>query len=282
MRLPGLLASALLATVGLLPASAQQAPVATIAAGATPPVAEPAAKPAAAEAPTQPVAPAAAPLATPAAGPAPAQASFSKEDREALEAFIGMQLLISECAFKVPAHDASRLRKVLALMEKGSGLPQPELAQIKGKVFTQIQTDQQKACAEGRIQVATLGPILDEMNTQLGGILGDAPARPQAAAAARVTGFAAIQALVGNTITARVNGVTYTDHILPDGTLRNLEDSTLSVGKWTAEGGRYCTLYKSYPKVCYTIEVAGSDVTLTEASGQGWRYTLTPGNPNRL
>lgn len=57
---------------------------------------------------------------------------------------------------------------------------------------------------------------------------------------------------------------------------------TMSVGKWTIEGNRYCTSYKGYGKTCYTIEMAGSDVTLTEKSGQGWRYELLQGNPKKL
>lgn len=234
--------------------------------------------------------------AAPAAPPA-GQAASKDEERQTLATFYAMQLLIGECNVKVGARDQARLKKVLTLMEIGTSFKPAELAQIKGSVLTEISTDKEKSCSAGRIQLATLGPVLDEMNKQLGGLIDDsaqAQAPPAAspkgqrtaaaepASGGSLSGLAAIQAMVGNTIFAKVDGVTYYDHLLPDGTLKNLEDSTVSVGKWTIEGNRYCTSYKGYSKTCYAIEMAGSDVTLTEKNGQGWRYKLLQGNPKKL
>ena len=62
-----------------------------------------------------------------------------------------------------------------------------------------------------------------------------APAPAPAPAAQKLTGIAAWSKLVGNTATGKVDGKEHTEYYMDNGTVKALEDSKVSTGKWILE-----------------------------------------------
>ena len=94
-----------------------------------------------------------------------------------------------------------------------------------------------------------------------------------------MTGAAAWAKLVGNTVTGKVGGADYTDYYLADGSVKSLEDSKLSTGKWTLEGLNVCF---APPRRCYVIEVVGDVATFTPRTGEAYRVNILQGNAKNL
>ena len=98
----------------------------------------------------------------------------------------------------------------------------------------------------------------------------------------RLTGKAAWDTVVGNTLTGRVDGKTYHDLYRKDGKLVSLLDDEVTTGKWFLEGDKACTKYPDDDKECYSVVATGRTVTMTDAKGKGFRATLLRGNPKDL
>lgn len=109
-----------------------------------------------------------------------------------------------------------------------------------------------------------------------------APPTAPSSPAGKVTGMAAWGQLVGNTVAGKVGGKDYAEFYQPDGTVKTMEDSELTTGKWSVEGDQVCFVYPKEDKACFTVEVAGDDVTFTEKSGTGIRLKILKGNPRNL
>ncbi len=107
-------------------------------------------------------------------------------------------------------------------------------------------------------------------------------ATPTPAPAAKVTGLAAWSQLVGNTVAGKIDGKDYAEFYMADGTVKTMEDSVLSTGKWSLEGDKVCFVYPKEDKACFAVEVAGDDVTFTDKSGAGIRLKILKGNPKNL
>ena len=105
---------------------------------------------------------------------------------------------------------------------------------------------------------------------------------PAPAPAAKVTGMAAWSQLVGNTVAGKIDGKDYAEFYLADGTVKTMEDSVLTTGKWSLEGGQVCFVYPKEDRACFAVEVAGDDVTFTDKSGTGIRLKILKGNPRNL
>ncbi len=108
------------------------------------------------------------------------------------------------------------------------------------------------------------------------------PAPAPAPAAGKVTGMAAWALLVGNTVAGKIDGKDYAEFYLADGTVKTMAESELTAGKWSLEGDKVCFVYPKDDKECFTIEVAGDDVSFTDKSGTGMRLKLLKGNPKNL
>lgn len=108
------------------------------------------------------------------------------------------------------------------------------------------------------------------------------PVPAPAPSAGKVTGMAAWSQLVGNTVAGKVEGKDYAEFYLPDGTVKTLEESTLTTGKWSVEGEQVCFVYPKEGKACFAVEVSGDDVTFIEKSGTGIRLKILKGNPKNL
>ncbi len=98
----------------------------------------------------------------------------------------------------------------------------------------------------------------------------------------KLTGVAAWSKLVGNTVVARVDGKDYVDYYMADGTIKALEDSKLTTGKWTLEGLNVCFAARG-SRECYAVEVADDVATFTpRGGGAGYRVNILQGNAKNL
>ena len=105
---------------------------------------------------------------------------------------------------------------------------------------------------------------------------------PAPATSAPLTGIQAWVALVGNTVSGKVDGKDYVDYYMADGTVKTMEGSQLSTGKWSLEGPQVCFKYPREQRDCYTMEVVGKVVTFKGKDGTGLRFDILEGNAKNL
>ena len=108
------------------------------------------------------------------------------------------------------------------------------------------------------------------------------PPAPQAPT--KLTGLAAWSALVGNTVAGKdSDGDDLYEFYKPDGTLKQLNDETVTSGKWALKGQKVCIVYSGEDdETCYQVEVFGDAATFTDDDGDGQRYKILKGNPKGL
>jgi hypothetical protein len=111
-----------------------------------------------------------------------------------------------------------------------------------------------------------------------------AAAAPAATAAAKLSGLAAWNALVGNTITGKSSdGDALTEYYLSNGRVKQLIDDETATGKWALKGNKVCFIYPDdEEESCYKVEVFGDVATFTDDDGDGRRYQILKGNPKGL
>jgi len=98
----------------------------------------------------------------------------------------------------------------------------------------------------------------------------------------KLSGAEAWNALVGNTLFAKIDGDEDYDFFAPDGEVRSLEGSDSSKGKWALEDAKVCFEYADAAKPCYLVEVSGDSAVLIDETGAGQRYKILKGNPKQL
>jgi hypothetical protein len=103
-----------------------------------------------------------------------------------------------------------------------------------------------------------------------------------AAPADRLTGRAAWNQLVGNSIIGDDDGESLVEYYAADGTSKSMSGNKISTGRWTFGEERVCFKYTDEPRDCYRVEVSGDVVTFYDKDGSGLRYTLLKGNPKKL
>lgn len=105
---------------------------------------------------------------------------------------------------------------------------------------------------------------------------------PPPPAAGKMGGMAAWSQLVGNTVAGQIDGKDFAEFYMADGTVKTMQESELVTGKWAVEGEQVCFVYPKEDKACFTIEVAGDDVSFTDKSGTAIRLKILKGNPKNL
>lgn len=109
------------------------------------------------------------------------------------------------------------------------------------------------------------------------------PAAPAAVQTQRLTGLAAWNALVGNSISGKnSDGDDLTEYYLRNGTVKQLADDETATGKWAVRGEKVCFEYPDEDEDCYRITVDGDIATFSEDDGSGRRYKILRGNPKKL
>ncbi|WP_406856496.1 hypothetical protein ABEG18_02375 [Alsobacter sp. KACC 23698] len=112
-----------------------------------------------------------------------------------------------------------------------------------------------------------------------------APKVAQAApAAGKLTGLAALNAVIGNTVSGKNAdgdaGVWFYDK---KGAVKQLVDDEITVGKWAIKGEKICEEYpEDDEETCYTVDVSGNVATFADEDGNGRRYTIAAGNAKNL
>lgn len=96
----------------------------------------------------------------------------------------------------------------------------------------------------------------------------------------RLSGSAAWDKLVGNSLIGRYEGQNIVDAYLPDGTVKTKLGDVVQVGRWGLVDDRICFQYpEDSEAACWSIEMQGSAVTLTGADGSNVLLSMTPGLP---
>ena len=108
------------------------------------------------------------------------------------------------------------------------------------------------------------------------------PAPEAPAAVAALTGMAAWNAIVGNTISGKKEGDDYDYYVKADGSIVWLDDGDIETGKWALEGQKVCVTFPDEDKECYKVELNGDIVNFLDDDGSGFRGTLAKGNPKKL
>jgi hypothetical protein len=102
------------------------------------------------------------------------------------------------------------------------------------------------------------------------------------AAAQKLVGLAAWNALVGNSISGKDDGQDVVEFYAADGTAKSMTGNDISSGTWALVGDTVCFKYPDEDIDCYKIEVTGTAVTFTDQKGAGTRYEILKGNPKGL
>ena len=112
-----------------------------------------------------------------------------------------------------------------------------------------------------------------------------APAAPPAASdKLTVTGLAAWEKIVGNTLVGTVEGRAFAEFYAKDGTVKFRIDGKLAVGRWVVTGEQICFDYPGDPRECF-IPTLVDGANLTWSDGKGMvdtQGTLKPGNSEEL
>jgi hypothetical protein len=100
----------------------------------------------------------------------------------------------------------------------------------------------------------------------------------------KLTGIAAWNQLVGNSITGEEDGKPLVEYYAPDGTAKSMHGNEISTGQWALVGETICFRYGADKDSteCYKVEVTGNTATYTDKDGTGSRYEILKGNPKGL
>jgi hypothetical protein len=94
----------------------------------------------------------------------------------------------------------------------------------------------------------------------------------------KLTGMAAWNALVGNTVVGKLEGKDFADYYLADGTVKSMVGSETITGRWSLEGDKICFAYPGEPKECYAMEVSGDVAVFTDRDGMSVKGQVQKGN----
>ncbi|MDF2119152.1 hypothetical protein PY365_26630 [Roseiarcaceae bacterium H3SJ34-1] len=166
-------------------------------------------------------------------------------------------------------------------------------ASLLAKADVQVTADGAPAAAPAPAAPAAPAARPPSPQASAGGIAGAAgagaasqaakPAAPAAMPTQRLTGLAAWNALVGNSISGKnEDGDPLTEYYMRNGTVKQLADDETATGKWTVRGEKVCFKYPDEDEDCYRITVDGDIATFSEDDGSGRRYQILRGNPKKL
>ena len=104
-----------------------------------------------------------------------------------------------------------------------------------------------------------------------------------APAGAKLSGSAAVEQLIGNTMTGSAEGAPYFAFYDKDGTVKMRRSGELSTGKWSLDHGELCEEYPDDDdETCYKLELDGASGVMTDDDGTAYKIDILPGNPEKL
>lgn len=108
------------------------------------------------------------------------------------------------------------------------------------------------------------------------------PASP-AAPAPKLTGAAAWQLLVGNTVVAQSHDGGYTEFFAPDGVVKHLDRDGKATGTWTLQGDKVCFDFPDEDdRSCVQVEVTGQKGAFVDEDKARDTFDVLPGNAKGL
>ena len=108
------------------------------------------------------------------------------------------------------------------------------------------------------------------------------PERPGSAAPApgKLSGEAALDALIGNTIQGRdQDGGSYSAYFNPNGQLKQADDNVVTSGRWRTSGEKACFEFAdSDGEDCYAVALDNGVASFTDEDGESRQYQVAPGD----
>jgi hypothetical protein len=100
----------------------------------------------------------------------------------------------------------------------------------------------------------------------------------------QLTGLAAWEKVVGNSISGMVEGRAFAEYYSKDGTVKFRIDGKTSTGRWLVDGDGICFEYPGDPRECFRLTLSdGKEVIWTDGKGViDTRGTLAEGNAENL
>ena len=106
---------------------------------------------------------------------------------------------------------------------------------------------------------------------------------PSPSAPGKLAGRAAIEKLLGNTMTGTIEGAPYFAYYDKDGTVRMQVGSDTTTGKWTIDGDNLCEEYPDdEDETCYHLDIDDTGAVMTDEDGTAYKIEILPGNPKKL
>jgi hypothetical protein len=103
------------------------------------------------------------------------------------------------------------------------------------------------------------------------------------APAAKLTGAAAWQQLVGNTVVAEARSGGYTEFYGTDGAVIHLDKDGKAKGRWTLEGDKVCFDFpEEDDRSCVNVSLDGRKGAFVDEDASQDTFTLLPGNAKAL
>jgi hypothetical protein len=100
---------------------------------------------------------------------------------------------------------------------------------------------------------------------------------------AKLTGHAAIDALIGNTMTGTAEGAPYFAYYDKNGEVRMQQGRDVSIGHWSIDRDDLCEEYpEDDDETCYKLELDGAEGVMTDEDGTAYAIEIIPGNPRKL
>lgn len=99
---------------------------------------------------------------------------------------------------------------------------------------------------------------------------------------AKITGADAIERLIGNTLSATIDGSEIADYLQRDGTWTSKVDAVIAKGRWRREGAKVCMKFPDEDENCYRVEIADRKVTMIDDDDNEEIFELRDGNALNL
>ncbi len=97
-----------------------------------------------------------------------------------------------------------------------------------------------------------------------------------------LTGAAAWDRIVGNTLTGTTPDGPYAEIFRADGSFTIVDNDGKGAGRWSLRDGRLCTQADEEEEECRSLSVLGQTGALTDEAGNRYAFEIVPGNPKGL
>ncbi|MGI3902589.1 MAG: hypothetical protein ACRYGP_32705 [Janthinobacterium lividum] len=97
-----------------------------------------------------------------------------------------------------------------------------------------------------------------------------------------LTGAAAWERIVGNTVSGTTPDGPYAELLRADGSFTIVDNDGKGAGRWTLRDGKLCTQADDEEEECRSLSVLGKDGTFIDEAGSRYAFEIVPGNPKGL